>query len=48
MILKGELDVNSTNYYWDEDLKHKPQVSGHGAQRLEDDKKQLHLESAKL
>jgi len=32
----------------DDNLKHKPQVSSHGAQHLEDDKMQLRLGSAKL
>lgn len=36
------------NHYREKDLKHKPQVLGHGAQHLEDDKKQQRLESAKL
>lgn len=48
MILKKELDVITTNYYMDDDLKHKPQVLSHGVQHLEDDKKQLRLGSAKL
>ena len=45
--LKRDLDVNITNNR-KKDLMHKPQALGHGAQHLEDDKKQLCLESAKL
>lgn len=46
MRLKRELDAR--NCHEKEDLRHKPRVSGRGAQHLEHDKRQLHLESAKL